>query len=78
VSAVVGGAFVAKFAWSQQAAIRIRREGQLLRALQSVAPELQLPGVVAVSADPVLLVTRIVPGEALTTSPGNSRSLRPA
>ncbi len=67
-SAVVGGAFVAKFAWSQQAAIRIRREGQLLRALQSAAPDLQLPGVVAVSADPVLLVTRIVPGEALTSS----------
>lgn len=65
-SAVVGGAFVAKFAWSPQAAIRILREGQLLRALRSAASGLQLPEVVAVSADPVLLVTRIVSGEPLT------------
>lgn len=65
-SAVIGGAFVAKFAWSQVAAGRTHREGHLLVALRSAAPHLRLPEVVAVSADPVLLVTRVVPGTPLT------------
>ncbi len=65
-SAVIGGAFVAKFAWSQVAARRTHREGQLLLALQAAAPHLQLPEVVAISADPVLIVTRVVPGSPLT------------
>ena len=65
-SAVIGGAFIAKFAWSRVAAVRTRREGQLLLSLQSAAPDLQLPEVIASSTDPVLLVTRIVPGTPLT------------
>ena len=65
-SAVIGGAFVAKFAWSQVAAGRTQREGQLLLALRSAAPDLPLPEVVAVSTDPVLIITRIVRGSPLT------------
>ncbi len=65
-SAMIGGTFVAKFAWSQVAAGRTHREGQILLALRSAAPHLQLPEVVAVSTDPVLIVTRIVPGGPLT------------
>ncbi len=65
-SAVIGGAFVAKFAWSQVAAGRTQREGQLLLALRSAAPDLPLPEVVAVSTDPVLIVTRVVRGSPLT------------
>ena len=65
-SAVIGGAFVAKFAWSKVAARRTQREGQLLLALRSAAPHLQLPELLATSSDPVLIVTRIVPGAPLT------------
>ena len=65
-SAVIGGAFIAKFAWSQVAAGRIRREGQLFPALRSAAPQLRLPEVGAISTDPVLIVTRIVRGTPLT------------
>ena len=56
-SAVTGGALIAKFAWSQVAAVRTHREGEMLRALRSTAPHLPLPEVVATSADPVLLVS---------------------
>ena len=65
-SAVIGGDFIAKFAWSQVAAARTHREGQLLLALRSAAPHLRLPEVVAVSTDPVLIVTRVVAGDPLT------------
>ncbi len=65
-SALIGGGFVAKFAWSRTAAARIHREGQVLLALRSAAPQLQLPEVVATSTDPVLVVTRVVPGAPLT------------
>lgn len=65
-SAVIGGAFVAKFAWSQVAAGRVHREGRVLLALRSAAPALRLPEVVAVGTDPVLIVTRLVPGAPLT------------
>lgn len=67
-TAVIGGAFVAKFAWSPVAAARIHREGQILLALTSAAPHLQLPEVVAATGNPVLVVTRIVPGAPLTPS----------
>lgn len=65
-SAVIGGAFIAKFAWSQVAALRTHREGQVLLALRSAACDLPLPEVVARSADPVLIVTRLVAGTPLT------------
>ncbi|TCO51276.1 aminoglycoside phosphotransferase (APT) family kinase protein [Kribbella antiqua] len=60
-SAVVGGRFVVKFAWSEPAALRLAHEIAVLRAL--AIP--YLPEVVASSTDPLLLVTRIVPGTAL-------------
>ena len=59
-SAVIGDAFVAKFAWSRVAAGRAHREGQMLLALRSTAPHLQLPEVVALGSDPVLIITRLV------------------
>jgi hypothetical protein len=65
-SAVVADAVVAKYAWSPEAAARTHREGQVLLAVRSVAPRLRLPEVVAVSADPVLVVTRLVSGHPLT------------
>jgi Phosphotransferase enzyme family len=65
-SAVVGGAFVAKFAWSSEAAARIYREGQILLAVRSAVPHLCLPEVVAAGTDPVLVVTRLIPGCPLT------------
>jgi len=62
-SAVVGGRYVVKFAWSQPAALRLAHEIAVLAALR---PAVRcLPEVVASSTDPVLLVTRLVPGEAL-------------
>ncbi len=67
-SAVIGDAFVVKFAWSQIAAARIYREGQILLGLHSVAPHLRLPEVVATSSRPALVVTRLVSGAPLTAS----------
>jgi hypothetical protein len=62
-SAMVGEEFVAKFAWSRPAALRVAHEISVLAALGSGVPF--LPEVVAGSTDPVLLVTRRVPGQAL-------------
>ena len=64
-SAVVNGALVAKFAWSQVRAERLYREGVILRRLAGIAPTLRLPTVVALSADPVVVVTRRVAGDPL-------------
>ncbi|GAA0947593.1 hypothetical protein GCM10009554_44450 [Kribbella koreensis] len=60
-SAVVGERYVAKYAWSEPAALRLAHEIAMLDAL----PIPHLPEVVASSTDPVLLVTRVVPGRAL-------------
>jgi aminoglycoside phosphotransferase (APT) family kinase protein len=62
-SAVVGGRFVVKFAWSQPAAARLAHEIAVLEALAPALPF--LPEVVASSTDPLLLVTRLVPGTTL-------------
>lgn len=61
-TAVVGGDAVAKFAWSREAAGRIAHEIAVLTAL---AGEPFLPEVLAASVDPVLLITRRVPGASL-------------
>jgi hypothetical protein len=53
-TALLGGEFVAKFAWSRPAALRVRHE---------MVP--YLPEVVVGSTDPLLLVTRRVPGTSL-------------
>ncbi|MEV6417394.1 phosphotransferase [Kribbella sp. NPDC051718] len=60
-SAVVGDQYVVKYAWPEVAALRLAHEIAMLDAL--AIP--YLPEVVAKSADPVLLVTRLVPGRAL-------------
>jgi aminoglycoside phosphotransferase (APT) family kinase protein len=62
-SAVVGGRFVAKFAWARPAALRVAHEIAVLEALAAAVPF--LPEVVASSTDPLLLVTRLVPGTTL-------------
>lgn len=64
-SAVVNGALVAKFAWSQLRAERLYREGVVLQRLAVAAPSLPLPTVAALSSDPVVLVTQRVEGEPL-------------
>jgi aminoglycoside phosphotransferase (APT) family kinase protein len=64
-SAVVGERFVAKFAWSRPAALRLMREIGVLSALGREPRVPFLPEVVASSTDPVLLITRLVPGASL-------------
>jgi aminoglycoside phosphotransferase (APT) family kinase protein len=64
-SAVVGGRYVAKFAWSEPAALRLAHEIRILAALTREPAVPFLPKVVARSTDPVLLVTELVPGTAL-------------
>jgi aminoglycoside phosphotransferase (APT) family kinase protein len=64
-SAVVGERFVAKFAWSRPAALRVAHEIGVLTALTREPGALFLPEVVASSTDPLLLVTRLVPGATL-------------
>jgi aminoglycoside phosphotransferase (APT) family kinase protein len=64
-SAVVGERFVVKFAWSRPAALRLAHEVAILGALARGPVVPFLPEIVASSTDPVLLVTRLVPGEAL-------------
>jgi aminoglycoside phosphotransferase (APT) family kinase protein len=64
-SAVVDGAFVVKFAWSELAARRVVHQSNVLRAL-GIASQLRVPEVFATSVDPALLVTRRVSGEPLT------------
>jgi aminoglycoside phosphotransferase (APT) family kinase protein len=65
-TAVVGKQFVVKFAWSRPAALRILRETQVLAALRRGEPEVPfLPEIVASSTDPLMLVTRLVPGRTL-------------
>jgi len=64
-SAVIDGSFVVKFAWSQVRAERLWREGVILKRLRTMVPALAIPEVVALSAEPALLITRIVPGGPL-------------
>lgn len=64
-SAVVGGRFVAKVAWSRPAGLRLAHEIAVLAALARAPAIPFLPNVVASSTDPLLLVTELVPGKAL-------------
>jgi hypothetical protein len=54
--------FVAKFSWWRPAALRLAREIGVLIALVRVPRVPLLPGVVASSTRPPLLITRRVPG----------------
>jgi len=63
-TAVVDGAFVVKFAWSEQAATRVHREARLLEAIPQVA-DVPVPRLAGTSDDPVAFVTRLVRGRPL-------------
>jgi aminoglycoside phosphotransferase (APT) family kinase protein len=54
-----------KFAWSRPAALRLAHEIGVLTALAGEPRVPFLPEVVASSTDPVLLITRLVPGVSL-------------
>src|SRR5262249_57980671 len=62
---VADGRFLVKFAWSRPAAGRLAVEIGILAALGREPRVPFLPEVVASSTDPVLLVTRLVPGASL-------------
>jgi aminoglycoside phosphotransferase (APT) family kinase protein len=64
-SAVVGGQYVVKFAWSQPAALRLAHEIDMLEASAREPAVSYLPEVVVSSTDPLLLVTALVPGDSL-------------
>jgi hypothetical protein len=64
-SAVLGEQFVAKFAWSRPAALRIAHEIGVLTALAREPDVPFLPEVVVSSTDPLLLVTKRVAGATL-------------
>ena len=65
-SAIVGDRFVVKFAWSRPAALRVAHEIRVLTALRRGEPEVPfLPDIVASGTDPLILVTRLVPGRTL-------------
>jgi hypothetical protein len=57
-TALIGGEFVAKFAWSRPAALHVRHELGVLTALARPPAVPYLPEVVVGSTDPLLLVTR--------------------
>ncbi len=57
--------FFVKFAWSRPAALRLAREIGVLTALAREPEVPFLPEVVASSADPLLMITRRVPGTPL-------------
>lgn len=58
-SATVDGRFLAKFAFSEQTAVRVWHEAGVLKLLAE-QPAFDVPDVVAASPDPACLVTRIV------------------
>src|SRR5262245_5889699 len=64
-SAVVGEHFIAKFAWSRPAALRLAREIGVLIALGGEPAVPFLAEVAASSTGPLLLITRLVPGSSL-------------
>ena len=60
-SATVDGRFLAKFAFSEPAAVRVWHEARVLKLLAGL-PAFDVPDVVATSPDPACLATRIVEG----------------
>jgi aminoglycoside phosphotransferase (APT) family kinase protein len=61
----VGGRWFVKFAWSRPAALQLAHEINVLAALAREPAVPFLPEVVAASTDPLLLITRRVPGASL-------------
>ncbi len=64
-SVVLDDRFVVKFAWSRPAALRLAREIGVLTTLSAEPAVPFLPEVVASGMEPLLLVTRRVPGASL-------------
>lgn len=64
-SAALGDDFVVKFAWSEPAAARLRHQIDVLAALAREPAVPCLPEVAAAGTDPLILVTRRVPGTSL-------------
>jgi aminoglycoside phosphotransferase (APT) family kinase protein len=64
-TAIVGGSFVLKFAWSQEAAARVLRESHALATLARFS-DLPVPQLVGASAEPVAFLTRLVGGTPLS------------
>ncbi|MGH6998828.1 MAG: phosphotransferase family protein, partial [Phenylobacterium sp.] len=73
-SAFVNDDLVAKFAWSEIRAGLLHREGVLLRRLARRSPGLRLPEIVALSDDPVMVITRRLHGEPLSWRAGSDVS----
>lgn len=73
-SAVVDGTFLVKFAWAEAPAVRVWREGALLRSLAATAPDLPIPRVVEVAQQPALTITEMVAGDPLSWEWANERS----
>ena len=67
-SAFVGDDLVVKFAWSGVRAVRLHREGVLLQRLAERVPALRLPEVVVLHDDPVVVVTKQLVGEPLSSA----------
>jgi aminoglycoside phosphotransferase (APT) family kinase protein len=61
----LGDQFIVKFAWSRPAALQLAHEIAVLAALAREPAVPFLPEVVASSTDPLLLITRRVPGTSL-------------
>jgi aminoglycoside phosphotransferase (APT) family kinase protein len=70
-SAALGPHYVVKFAWSEPAARLVRHQIQVLAALAAPPAVPCLPEVVAAGADPLILVTRRVPGTSLFAVAGS-------
>jgi aminoglycoside phosphotransferase (APT) family kinase protein len=73
-SAILDGAYIVKFAWSEPPARRLAHEGRVLAALAEAHGGLAVPPLVATAASPALLVTRLVPGEPLSWEEANEVS----
>jgi aminoglycoside phosphotransferase (APT) family kinase protein len=66
-----GDRFFVKFAWSRPAALRLEREIGVLTALAREPKIPFLPEVIASSSDPLLMITRRVPGTSLFAVAGS-------
>ena len=64
--AYLGDDYVAKFAWTDAAAQRLRTEISIRRTLAGHDTGIPVPELVAASDDPALLITRFVPGSPVT------------
>jgi aminoglycoside phosphotransferase (APT) family kinase protein len=64
-SVPVGERFFVKFAWSRPAALQLAHEIGVLAALARQPAVPFLPEVITASTDPLLLITRRVPGASL-------------